>query len=56
MTFMMKKRRRMTKGLMSGCNQAEERPNPGGAGEPQILVQVKLSNRELMHSLGMSWR
>lgn len=53
-TFMTKKRRRMTKTLMSACSQAEERPRPGGGGEPQILVQVKLSNSELMHSLGIS--
>lgn len=30
-------------------------PRPGGGGDPEILVQVKLSKRELMHSLGMSW-
>lgn len=53
-TFIMKKRRRMTKTLTWGWSQAEERPRPGGRGDPEILVQVKLSKRELMHSLGMS--
>lgn len=53
-TFMMKKRRRMTKTLTLGCIQADERPRPGGTVDPEILVQVKLSNRELIHSLGIS--
>lgn len=42
------------KTLTCGWSQAAERPNPGGAGESQIFVQVKLSNSELMHSLGIS--
>lgn len=53
-TFMTKKRRRMTKTLTWGWSQADERPRPGGGGDPEILVQVKLSKREFMHSLGMS--
>lgn len=44
----------MTKTLTWGWSQADERPRPGGGGDPEILVQVKLSKRELMHSLGMS--
>lgn len=44
----------MRKTLTSGCSQAAERPRPTGGGEPEIFVQVKLSNRELMHSLGIS--
>lgn len=51
---MTKKRRRTTKTLTWGWSQADERPRPGGKGDPEILVQVKLSKRELMHSLGMS--
>lgn len=54
-TFMMKKSSKMRKTLTSGCSQAAERPRPTGGGEPEIFVQVKLSNRELMHSLGISW-
>lgn len=53
-TFMMKKRRRMTNTLTLGCSHAAERPRPGGKEVPEILVQVKLSNRELIHSLGIS--
>lgn len=53
-TFITKKRIRMTKTLTRGCSQAEERPRPGGGGVPQILVQVKLSKRELIHSLGIN--
>ena len=53
-TFMMKKRRRMMKTLTRGCSHTEERPRPGGTGDPEILVQVKLSKRELIHSLGIS--
>lgn len=55
-TFMMKKSSRMTKMLTSGCSQAPERPRPTGRGDPEIFVQVKLSKRELIHSLGISWR
>lgn len=44
----------MTKTLTCGWSHAEERPKPGGAGYPEILVQVKLSNKELMHSLGIN--
>lgn len=33
-----------------------ERPRPTGGGDPEIFVHVKLSNRELMHSLGISCR
>lgn len=51
---MMKKRRRITKTLMCGWSHADELPRPGGAGDPEILVQVKLSNRELIHSLGIN--
>ncbi len=48
----------MRKTLTSGCSQAAERPRltGGGGGDPEIFVHVKLSNRELMHSLGISWR
>lgn len=47
----------MRKTLTSGCSQAAERPRLTGGGEdPEIFVHVKLSNRELMHSLGISWR
>lgn len=55
-TFMMKKSSRMTNTLTSGCSQAAERPRPTGGGDPEIFVQVKLSNREFIHSLGISWR
>lgn len=54
-TFMRKKSSRMTKTLTSGCSQAVERPRPTGEGDPEIFVHVKLSNKELMHSLGISW-
>lgn len=40
--------------LTCGWNHAAERPRPGGAVVPQIFVQVKLSKRELTHSLGIS--
>lgn len=53
-TFMTQKRRRTTKTLTCGWSHADERPRPGGAGDPEILVQVKLSNRELIHSRGIS--
>lgn len=53
-TFMTQKRTRTTKTLTCGWSHADERPRPGGGGYPEILVQVKLSNRELMHSLGIS--
>lgn len=53
---MRKKSSRMRKTLTSGCSQAVERPRPTGGGDPEIFVHVKLSNRELMHSLGISWR
>lgn len=53
-TFMTQKRTRTTKTLTCGWSHAAERPRPGGRGDPEILVQVKLSNRELMHSLGIS--
>lgn len=52
---MTKKSSRMMKTLTSGCSQAAERPRPTGRGDPEIFVHVKLSNRELMHSLGISW-
>ena len=55
-TFMRKKSSRMTKTLTSGCSQAAERPRPTGGGDPEIFVHVKLSNKELMHSLGIYWR
>lgn len=51
---MTKKRRRTTKTLTCGWSHTEERPRPGGGGYPVILVQVKLSNRELIHSLGIN--
>lgn len=44
----------MTNTLTLGCSHAAERPRPGGKEVPEILVQVKLSNRELIHSLGIS--
>ena len=53
---MMKKSNRMRKTLTSGWIQAAERPSPGGGAELSTLVQVKLSNKELIHSLGISWR
>lgn len=53
---MMKKSSRMTNTLTSGCSQAAERPRPTGRGDPETFVQVKLSKRELIHSLGISWR
>lgn len=53
---MRKKSTRMTKTLTLGCSQAAERPRPTGGGDPEIFVHVKLSNRELMHSLGISWK
>lgn len=54
-TFMRKKSSRMRKTLTSGWSQAAERPRPTGGGDPEIFVHVKLSNRELIHSLGISW-
>lgn len=53
---MTKNRSRMTNTLTSGCSQAAERPRPGGGGFPHTLVQVKLSNSELMASLGISYK
>lgn len=55
-TFITKKSSRTTKTLTLGCSHAAERPKPTGRGDPQIFVHVKLSNSELMHSLGISWR
>lgn len=51
---MIKKRTRMKKTLTCGWSHAAERPRPGGGGYWEILVQVKLSNRELIHSRGIS--
>lgn len=44
----------MTKTLTCGWSHAAERPRPGGGGYLEILVQVKLSKRELIHSRGIS--
>lgn len=52
---MMKKRRRMMKTLTFEWNQAVERPRPGTMVGSKTFVQVKLSNRELIHSLGISY-
>lgn len=46
---------RMMKMLTSEWNQAAERPRPGSKVGSQTFVQVKLSNRELIHSLGISY-
>lgn len=51
---MTKKRTRMTKTLTCGWSHTAERPRPGGGGYWEILVQVKLSKREFIHSRGIS--
>lgn len=51
---MTKKRTRMTKTLTCGWSHAAERPRPGGGGYWEILVQVKLSKREFIHSRGIN--
>lgn len=43
------------KTLTSEWNQAAERPRPGTIVGSKTFVQVKLSNRELIHSLGISY-
>lgn len=45
----------MMKMLTSEWNQAVERPRPGSIVGSQTFVHVKLSNRELIHSLGISY-
>lgn len=51
---MTKKRTRMMKTLTCGWSHAAERPRLGGGGYWEILVQVKLSKREFIHSRGIS--
>lgn len=51
---MMKKRSSMINTLTSELSQTEDRPRPGGGGALHILVQVKLSKREFIASLGIS--
>lgn len=54
-TFMIKNRMRIIKTLTSEWNQAMDIPRPGSKVGSQTFVQVKLSNKELIHSLGISY-